>query len=154
MESWSVLLIFSTLLVVRTRAYYYFAYGSLVPQTKRTPRIPASFTTHSTQYVHAFIMALWRGIISYYIELMWYIYPYILRFLHYNDVIISVMASQITGDSIVCSTVCSGADQRKHQSSTKEGNPSVTGGFPSQRASDADNVSIWWRHHVTGNGPK
>ena len=26
------------------------------------------------------------------------------------------MASQITGVSIVCSTVCSGADQRKHQS--------------------------------------
>ena len=30
----------------------------------------------------------------------------------------SVMASQITGASIVCSSVCSGADQRKHQSST------------------------------------
>ena len=27
------------------------------------------------------------------------------------------MASQITGVSIVCTTVCSGADQRKHQSS-------------------------------------
>ena len=31
---------------------------------------------------------------------------------HYSDVIMSVMASQITYDSIVCSTVCSGADQR------------------------------------------
>ena len=29
----------------------------------------------------------------------------------------SAMASQITGASVVCSTVCSGADQRKHQSS-------------------------------------
>ena len=28
-----------------------------------------------------------------------------------------------------------------------EGNPPVTGGFPSQRASHAENVSIWWRHH-------
>ena len=36
---------------------------------------------------------------------------------HYNDVIMSSMASQFTGVSIVCSTVCSGADQRKHQSS-------------------------------------
>ena len=27
-----------------------------------------------------------------------------------------------------------------------EGNPSATGGFPSQRASDDENVSIWWRH--------
>ena len=54
---------------------------------------------------------------------------------HYRDVIMSVIASQITGVSIVCSTVCSGADQRKHQSSA-------------QRASDAKNVSIWWHHHV------
>ena len=30
------------------------------------------------------------------------------------------------------------------------GNPPVTGGFPSQRASNAENVSIWWRYHVTG----
>ena len=26
-------------------------------------------------------------------------------------------------------------------------NPPVTGGYPSQRASNAENVSIWWRHH-------
>ena len=36
---------------------------------------------------------------------------------HYSDVIMSAMASQITGVVIVYSTVCSGADQRKHQSS-------------------------------------
>ena len=28
-----------------------------------------------------------------------------------------------------------------------EGNSPVTGAFPAQRASDAENVSIWWRHH-------
>ena len=28
-----------------------------------------------------------------------------------------------------------------------EGNPPVTGGFPSQRASNVENVSIWWHHH-------
>ena len=37
--------------------------------------------------------------------------------IHYIDVIMSAMASQITGVSIVCWTVCSGVDQRKHQSS-------------------------------------
>ena len=37
---------------------------------------------------------------------------------HYGDVIMSAMASQITNVSIVYSAVCSGADQRKHQSST------------------------------------
>ena len=29
-----------------------------------------------------------------------------------------------------------------------QGEPAVTGGFPSQRASNAENVSIWWRHRV------
>ena len=29
-----------------------------------------------------------------------------------------------------------------------EGNSPVTSGFPSQRASNAENVSIWWCHHV------
>ena len=38
-------------------------------------------------------------------------------FSHYWDVIMSAMASQITSVSIVCSTVCSDGDQRKHQSS-------------------------------------
>ena len=36
---------------------------------------------------------------------------------HYNDVIMSTMASQITSLTIVYSTVYSGVDQRKHQSS-------------------------------------
>ena len=29
-----------------------------------------------------------------------------------------------------------------------EGNSPVTGGFPAQRASNAEHVSIWWHHHV------
>ena len=36
---------------------------------------------------------------------------------HYNDVIMSAMASQITNLTIVYSAVYSGTDQRKHQSS-------------------------------------
>ena len=36
---------------------------------------------------------------------------------HYSDVIIGAMASQITSLAIVYSTIYSGADQRKHQSS-------------------------------------
>ena len=31
-----------------------------------------------------------------------------------------------------------------------EGNSTVTGEFPAQRASNTENVSIWWRHHVSG----
>ena len=38
---------------------------------------------------------------------------------------------------------------KKHQSSASLAfvSPPVTGEFPAQRASDAEKVSIWWRHH-------
>ena len=36
---------------------------------------------------------------------------------HYNDAVMTMMASQITSLTIVYSSVCSDADQRKHQSS-------------------------------------
>ena len=56
------------------------------------------------------------------------------------------MASQIISLTIVYSTVYSGADQRKQQSSTSlafvRGNSPVTGEFPTQMASSAENVSI------------
>ena len=69
-----------------------------------------------------------------------------------SDVIMGAMASQITSLMIVYSAVYSGADQRKYQSSASlafvRGNSQVTGEFPAQRASDAENVSISWRHHI------
>ena len=34
-----------------------------------------------------------------------------------------------------------------------EGNSPVTGEFPTQRASNAENVSIWWRHHGSAVSP-
>ena len=61
------------------------------------------------------------------------------------------MTSQITSVSIVYSTVCLGADQRKYQSSVSlacVGKSPVTGEIHAQRASNAKNVSIWWRHHT------
>ena len=36
---------------------------------------------------------------------------------HYSDVIMGMMASEITSLTIVYSSICSGADERKHQSS-------------------------------------
>ena len=66
---------------------------------------------------------------------------------HCSDAIMSAMASQITGDSIVHSTVCSGADQRKRVIGLCDGNSPMTGEFPAQWVSNAENVSIWWRHH-------
>ena len=71
---------------------------------------------------------------------------------HYRDVIMSAMASPIIGVSIVCSTICSGADQRKHQSTAslvyvRRVHRWPVTGDPSQMASNAGNVSIWWHHH-------
>ena len=52
--------------------------------------------------------------------------------LHYSDVIISAMVSQITGVSLVCKIVCLGAYQSKLSvTGLCDGNPPVTGGFPS-----------------------
>ena len=72
---------------------------------------------------------------------------------HCIDVIVSAMASQIISVSIIYSTVCSGVDQRKHQSSASLAfcarNSPVTGEFPAQRASNTENFSIWWRRHET-----
>ena len=71
---------------------------------------------------------------------------------HYSGVTRGAMASQITNLTIIYSTVYSGADQRKQQSSALLAicarNSPVTGEFPAQRASNAENVSIWWRHHI------
>ena len=58
------------------------------------------------------------------------------------------MASQITSPTIVCSAVHS--DERNIKAPRHWplwGNSPVTGEFPTQRASNAEYVSIWWRHH-------
>ena len=54
------------------------------------------------------------------------------------------MVSQNTSLTIVYTAVHSGADQRKHQSVSGlcAGNSPVTGEFPAQMASNAENVSI------------
>ena len=67
------------------------------------------------------------------------------NFYHYCDVTMGAMASQITSLTMVYSIVHSGTDQRKHQSSASLA--FVIGEFPAQMANNAENVSIWWRHH-------
>ena len=60
----------------------------------------------------------------------------------------SLTSSQINGVSIVCSTDCQ-AQIKEHIKALRQGNPPMTGGFLSQRASNEENVSIWLRHHDT-----
>ena len=68
---------------------------------------------------------------------------------HYNDVIMSATASQITSPTFVYSTVYSGADEMKHQSSASlafvRGIHRWLVNFPAQRASNAEKGFIWWR---------
>ena len=69
----------------------------------------------------------------------------------------SVMASQIISLTIVYSTVYSGAyvgnisakrTSKLGVTGLCEENSPVTDVLPTQRASNAENVSIWWRHHI------
>ena len=59
---------------------------------------------------------------------------------HYSDVIMGTMVSQITSLTIVSS--------KPRITGLCAGNSPVTCEFPAQMASNAENVSIWWRHHV------
>ena len=69
---------------------------------------------------------------------------------HYIDVIMTTVASQITSLAVVYSIVYSGTDERKHQSSASL---ALVRGIhrdrwiPRKRASNTENVPIWWRHH-------
>ena len=88
-----------------------------------------------------------------YIDRYWYIW-YSWRFQanmqHCSDVIMSVVASH--HQRLGC--LLSDLFRRRSKKASKfrvtglfEGNSPATGEFPAQRASNAENVSIWWRHH-------
>ena len=71
---------------------------------------------------------------------------------HNNDVLMSAMSSQITGDSIIIHAFAQPQFEENIKASRHwalcAGNSLVTSEFPAQRASNAENISIWWRHHV------
>ena len=76
---------------------------------------------------------------------------------HHNDVIMSSMATLITSLTIVSSIIYSMHRSKNisklHVTGLCEGNSPVTSEFPAQRASNAENVSIWWRHHGGSSVP-
>ena len=82
---------------------------------------------------------------SMYFTLFWITCACVLNYSrNYSDVIMSTMAYP-----------ASRLFRRRSKKTSKfrvtglcEGNSPVTGEFPAQRASNAENVSIWWRHHV------
>ena len=72
--------------------------------------------------------------------------------IHYNDIIMRAVASQITSVSIVYSTIGSGTNERKHQRSASLAFIREIHRWPVNsphvRPVTRKNVSIWWRHHV------
>ena len=87
--------------------------GRVVLKTYSSTKCPASLrwrilTTSSTYTLYMYIYMDLHYLLL--VNPEWT--PY-----HYNDVVMSAMESQITSLTIVYSTVYSGADQRKHQSS-------------------------------------
>ena len=70
---------------------------------------------------------------------------------HCSDLIMSSMAYQITGVSIVYSTFVQAQIKEIIEAPRHgicEGNSPLTNEFPTQRASNAETVFIWWRHIV------
>ena len=70
---------------------------------------------------------------------------------HYKHVMMSAMASQFTSLMIIYSTVYWGTYQRKIKSLRHWplcGELTGDRWIPAQRASNTEDVSIWWRHHV------
>ena len=70
---------------------------------------------------------------------------------HYNDVTMSAIASQITSLTIVYWSIYSGRLKKTSKLRVTgfcAGNSPVTGEFSAQMACNAENFSIWWRHHV------
>ena len=73
---------------------------------------------------------------------------------HYNDVIMGAIASQIPQPR---RCLLNRLFRRRSKRTSKlcftglcAGNSSGTGEIPTQMASHAETVSIWWRHHVKG----
>ena len=121
---------------------YYTWHGSDIELAKCTPIARPSRVSYWVNWVHLGENWSCRPICCFLLYTM----------CHYSDVIMSEISSEITSVSIVWSTVCSGADHRKkskiHVTGLCEGSPPVTGGFPPERDSNAQNVSIWWRRHA------
>ena len=62
--------------------------------------------------------------------------------LHYNDIILSMIASQITSLMIVYLTIYSGAGQRKHQSSAS---PAIVGGIHWWQVNSPHKRVVGWK---------
>ena len=70
---------------------------------------------------------------------------------HYIDVIMTTMASPITSLTFIQTQIKENIKAPRHWPLC--GEFTGTGEFPAQKASNAENVSIWWRHHASKPTP-
>ena len=94
-----------------------------------------------------------KSILTIYILALLYILGWYMT-THYWDVIMGAMASQITSLNYDC--LLNRSFRRRSKKTSKlrvtglcAGNSPMTGEFPAQMDSNAESVSIWWRHHFT-----
>ena len=81
---------------------------------------------------------------------------------HYSNVMMSAMASKITGVSIVCFEPFFSRRSKKMSkpiiTGLCDGNSPVTAEFSAPTAGHAEDVPTWWRHHgmkiIWWNGPR
>ena len=66
---------------------------------------------------------------------------------HYGDVIMSTMASQITSPRLFAQQLIQAQIKENIKAPRHWPLWGVTGEFAAQRTSNAENASIWWRHH-------
>ena len=71
---------------------------------------------------------------------------------HYNDVIMGAMASQSPASRLFTQQCRSKKTSKLRVTGLCAGNSPGTGEFPAQMASNAENVSIWWRHYAVSTG--
>ena len=97
-------------------AFWEYPYCPMIPHAINSYRIPFIPSQNYFVFTNPWILTkpgTWvRGYTNYYTCI-----KFESSSIHYNDVIMSSMVSQITSLTIVCWTIYSHADQRKHQSS-------------------------------------
>ena len=85
---------------------------------------------------------------------LWWIDQMMLWFaaVHYNNIIMSAVASQITKSPLFAQLLVQGRSKKTSKlrvTGLCAGNSPVTGEFLAQKASNAENVCIWWHHHAS-----
>ena len=113
--------------------------------------------THGNQYQRCMCSTYLYLFVPYKNRIMCYRLSVMTITFHYTDVMMSTTASEIAGVSIVCWTVCSGADKQKSKRRVTglcERNPLVTGRFSSQgpgtrKIFPFDDVILCWVRNST-----